>query len=98
LKYNRFPLGSIERLEEHWSPGRVAYHLATTESGRPRLQVTTTHINELTLDIPSEVASTIDDAPLSVVLAYPDGQRRHLRSRTTRSPGIRTDRIAAGIT
>jgi hypothetical protein len=32
--------------------------------------VTTNNINELTLDVPSEVAASID-APLSVVLAYP---------------------------
>jgi hypothetical protein len=70
LKYNRFPLGSIESLEEHWSPSRVAYHVVTTEAGRSQLHVTTNNINELTLDVPSEVAASID-APLSVVLAYP---------------------------
>jgi hypothetical protein len=73
LKYHRFPLGTIDRLENHWDLARVEYHLGTGEDGRPQLRVNTTNISELTLTVPTNEAAAIH-GPLGVALGYPDGR------------------------
>jgi len=72
LRYHRLGWLSIEGLQEHWREARVQGKLLKSSAGEDQIQLTTTNIRHLTLELPaghypggSSVRLLVDDQSLS---------------------------------